>query len=155
MNYIEVRELARRFRNHPTNAESKLWEYLRDRHLHGRKFLRQHPIIYQIHKSDCFFFIPDFYCHEEKLIIELDGGIHDDREEKDFYRGNILKSLGLTILRIKNEELYDMAAVLGKISSRFRQRQGRGQKADYFLMIPIFFIKKVAFRFLLMPGYRR
>jgi very-short-patch-repair endonuclease len=120
MHYIEIKELAAKFRKNPTEAEKKLWKYIRNMKLSGRKFLRQHPIIYQIIKNDCFFFIPDFYCDKEKLIIELDGGVHDDRIEKDIHRDKILQNLGFRILHIRNEELSEMELVLSKIKQHFR-----------------------------------
>jgi len=96
-----------------------LWRYLKGKQLKGRKFLRQHPIVYQVNKRECFFFIPDFYCVDEHLVIELDGGIHDDRKEKDLHRDRILSSLGLKILRIKNEELINIESVLLRIIQQF------------------------------------
>jgi len=120
MHYLEVKKLAGRFRRNPTEAEEKLWNCLKGRQISGRKFLRQHPIIYQTYKNECFFFIPDFYCDKEKLVIKLDGGVHDDRIEKDNHRDEILKSLGLTIIRLRNEELSDIDSVLQKIQQHFR-----------------------------------
>jgi very-short-patch-repair endonuclease len=120
MHYIEIKELAARFRKNPTEAEKKLWKFIRNKKLSGRKFLRQHPVIYQIIKNECFFFIPDFYCDKEKLLIELDGGIHDDSKEKDTRRDKILHNLGFCVLRIRNEELSDIEAVLLKIERNFR-----------------------------------
>ncbi|MFH0761072.1 MAG: DUF559 domain-containing protein [Bacteroidota bacterium] len=119
MHYLEIKELASRFRRNPTKAEQKLWLYLKGKHLKGRKFLRQHPIVYQVNKRECFFFIPDFYCVSEHLVIELDGGIHDDRKEKDLQRDRILSNFGLKILRIKNEELINIESVLLRIIQQF------------------------------------
>ena len=59
----------------------------------------------------------DFYCNRARLVIELDGGIHEKSEqrEKDFNRDQIIKGLGLRVLRIRNEELFNMPSVLEKI----------------------------------------
>ncbi|HVZ97615.1 MAG TPA: endonuclease domain-containing protein [Chitinophagaceae bacterium] len=59
---------------------------------------RQHPIAN---------YVADFYCHEKKLVIELDGGVHNAEEVKkyDEYREEHLKESGLTILRFKNEQI--------------------------------------------------
>ena len=57
-------------RRNMTSSESLLWEYLKNNQL-GEKFRRQDPI---------GIYIADFYCHKHKLIIELDGGIHNDPE---------------------------------------------------------------------------
>ena len=68
---------ARELRQRMTDAESFLWLNLRNRRFHHLKFLRQHPIIYDMCNNKPFYFIADFYCAEKKLIIELDGKIHD------------------------------------------------------------------------------
>ena len=65
-------------------------------------------------------FIPDFYCHQESLIIELDGIIHESQSEKDQLRQSILEQEGYTILRFKNEELSDIPRVLETIASHFK-----------------------------------
>jgi cyclase len=85
---------AKRQRYNPTHSEMLLWEYLRNRPF-NYKFRRQHPIAQ---------FIADFYCHELKLIIEVDGSIHD--EEKiilnDIERQNYLEEKGMNFLRFTN-----------------------------------------------------
>lgn len=53
------------------------------------------------------FFIADFYCHEKKLIVEIDGGIHDQQVEEDKQREEILKKMGYSILRFKNQEVME------------------------------------------------
>jgi type I restriction enzyme R subunit len=68
---------VREFRKHPTTAEAMLWECLRGRRLNGTKFRRQHPIRR---------YVVDFYCHEHKLIVELDGEIHEHQREYDAVR---------------------------------------------------------------------
>ena len=67
--------------------------------------MRQHPVIYQVTIKGPDYFIPDFYCAEKKVVIELDGKIHDFQKDEDEFRENILKDQGLRILRIRNEEL--------------------------------------------------
>ncbi|MBS4066307.1 MAG: acetylglutamate kinase [Chitinophagaceae bacterium] len=89
---------AEELRNRMTPAEESLWRYL---HINEwkLKFRRQHPV------SN---YVVDFYCHAIKLVIELDGGIHDVEEVKriDAEREQNLKELGLTVLRFKNEEVF-------------------------------------------------
>ena len=51
------------------------------------------------------YFIADFYCAEKKLIIELDGKIHDEQKEYDENRDRILKEMKLKVIRFKNHEL--------------------------------------------------
>ncbi len=106
---------ARELRQNMTKAESCLWVYLRNRRFHNLKFLRQHPIIFQVTNLKADYFIPDFYFAEKRVIIELDGKIHEFQKDKDEFRKNILKDQGLRILRIKNEELEDINTVLRKI----------------------------------------
>ena len=117
MLYSEIRHRTRQFRKHPTDAEKHLWQYLRRRKRKGKKFLRQFPIIYESIGYEHFFFVADFYCASERLIIELDGPIHKQRIEKDERRDEILHEEGYRILRIRNEELKDMHSVLTKIDA--------------------------------------
>ncbi|HPB24547.1 MAG TPA: endonuclease domain-containing protein [Bacteroidales bacterium] len=102
-------EKAREFRDKMTDAEKILWEALRNNQFLGLKFRRQHPINR---------FVVDFYCHKYKLVIELDGNIHDLAEVKnnDEKREVELKKLGLNILRLKNYEITEsLKASLEKI----------------------------------------
>jgi very-short-patch-repair endonuclease len=66
--------------------------------LNGLKFRRQHPI---------HFYVADFYCHEKRLIIEIDGGIHEeDRiKEHDDNRTAELERLGIRVIRFTNDEV--------------------------------------------------
>jgi very-short-patch-repair endonuclease len=109
-------ELARELRQRQTEAEGILWQKLRDRKLSGLKFRRQHKIGR---------YIVDFYCAELKLVVELEGGIHDmpDQKEYDEARFEELRTKGLTILRFKNEEIkQDVQAVLQRIVETIRTR---------------------------------
>lgn len=100
---------AAELRSRMTPAEEVLWKHV---HINQwkLKFRRQHPI---------WNYIADFYCHPIKLVIELDGGIHEEEEVKrhDEERENHLKSRGITVLRFKNREvLQNIDTVLNKIS---------------------------------------
>ena len=106
---------ARTLRKNMTEAETKLWQYVRNRKFHNLKFLRQHPVIYQITNQNPNYYIADFYCSEKKVIVELDGKIHDFQKEKDEFRDSILTGMGIRILRLKNEETDDIFVALGKI----------------------------------------
>ena len=106
---------ARRLRQNMTEAEKLLWLNLRSRRLVSLKFLRQHVLIYQVSQNRPYYFIADFYCAEKKLVIEVDGKIHDFQKEEDQHREEIIKGLGLNVLRIKNEEVEDVHRVLEKI----------------------------------------
>ena len=89
---------AKELRSRTTEAEQMLWGLLRNRKLKGKKFRRQHPIAN---------YVADFYCHESKLVIELDGNLHKGAEVKkyDKQRTAELNDLGLTVLRFWNEEV--------------------------------------------------
>ncbi len=93
-------ELARTLRKIGTLHERKLWNLLKNRNLSGHKFRRQH----QIDK-----YIVDFCCIEKKLIIELDGGQHNENGiiERDIARDEFLKNEGFKILRVWNNEMDD------------------------------------------------
>ncbi|MDW8141457.1 MAG: endonuclease domain-containing protein [Candidatus Bipolaricaulota bacterium] len=104
-----IRLRARELRRETMPVESILWEYLRRRQLCGLKFRRQHPIGE---------FIVDFYCAEHKLIIELDGAIHEQQRERDQERTEILQRQGYRVLRIKNAEIeQDLEGVLQRITA--------------------------------------
>jgi very-short-patch-repair endonuclease len=119
MKYEQIKETTRKLRNNATHEEVKLWRYLRKKQLDGRKFLRQHAIIYESVGDEHFFYVPDFFCYKENLAIELDGKIHLYRKEKDTRRDEILNELGIKVLRFKNEELANIDEVLLKIKVEF------------------------------------
>jgi very-short-patch-repair endonuclease len=85
MSTPSVRARARRLRENSTDAERKLWRWLRARRLSGLKFRRQHPI---------GAFIVDFVCLERRLIIELDGGQHSTSASDDARRTRYLRKRG-------------------------------------------------------------
>ncbi|UPT66621.1 MAG: endonuclease domain-containing protein [Sphingobacteriales bacterium JAD_PAG50586_3] len=96
----KIFENARVLRKELTFAEKVLWNEIRSRKLNGYKFRRQHVIS---------LYIADFYCHESKLAIELDGGYHNtkDRIELDKLRTEVLNDFGITVLRFTNIEVLD------------------------------------------------
>lgn len=87
---------ARQLRTGQTNAENLLWSHLRGHRLLGLKFRRQQPVGE---------YIVDFFCAENRLIVELDGGQHQDRVAYDAKRDAWLKSEGYTVLRYWNNEV--------------------------------------------------
>ncbi|WP_414755704.1 endonuclease domain-containing protein [Anabaena sp. CCY 9910] len=89
-------QLAKEFRRQMTPAEKILWQHLRGNRLNGLHFRRQQII-------DGF--IADFYCHAARLVIEVDGKIHELQAEYDAERDKVLLARGLRLLRIKNEEV--------------------------------------------------
>ncbi len=89
-------EVARRLREDSTPTEATLWEALRNRRLAGLKFRRQQPIGP---------FVADFYCHQEKLVIEVDGPIHQFQKTADRQRDELLEAAGFRVLRIPSEHV--------------------------------------------------
>lgn len=87
-------EIAREFRKEPTPGEKILWGSLCGKRLDGIKFRRQQPIGY---------FVVDFYSSMYRLVVEVDGPIHESQKEADAARQEILEILGLTVLRIETE----------------------------------------------------
>lgn len=110
-----IQQLCRELRKDLTPSEKIVWEVLRNRKFENLKFTRQYPIIYNNYGERKLFFIADFYCHEKKLVIELDGKIHDFQKEYDANRDLILQELSLNVLRLKNEELENIETVFEKI----------------------------------------
>ncbi len=105
-------------RAYPTEAEEKLWNELRNRKVDGFKFRRQQPV------ED---FIPDFVCIERKLIVEVDGGYHQEKEQAEYdrQRDALLTSKGYRVIRFTNEQvLKDTADVLKSISTALATRAG-------------------------------
>lgn len=116
MKYLQIKEICRSLRQNQTPSEKLLWENFRNRKFNGMKFNRQYPIIYETtYTNEHFFFVADFYCFEKKLVIELDGPIHNFQKEKDYNRDKVIEGLGLKVLRIQNEELGNLEMVKLKI----------------------------------------
>jgi very-short-patch-repair endonuclease len=78
-----ITDLCRELRKQQTPAEAILWQHLRNMDFSGKKFLRQHPVCVQSIFGKNLYYIPDFYCHELKLVIEADGPIHLFKKEYD------------------------------------------------------------------------
>ena len=89
---------ASELRNNMTEAEEAIWKELKNRQFFKARFRRQHPID---------IFIADFYCHKHKLVVEIDGEIHNQKEiqEYDDGRTHDIEKLGIKILRFTNEEV--------------------------------------------------
>jgi very-short-patch-repair endonuclease len=89
-------EFARQLRSKQTDTESLLWSRLRAHRLFGLKFRRQQPI---------GVYVVDFLCPEKRLIVELDGGQHQERAGYDVVRDTWLESEGYIVLRYWNNEV--------------------------------------------------
>jgi very-short-patch-repair endonuclease len=95
-------QLARRFRRAPTVVEATAWQILRNRALCGLKFRRQQVIAG---------FVVDFYCPSQRLVLELDGGVHDDptQREHDRERTEVFRQLAIRVLRVPNHVVHEQA----------------------------------------------
>ncbi len=105
----ELDERARELRRNMTPAEARLWDALRAKRLAGLKFRPQHAV---------GTFVFDFYCARHRLIIEVDGDVHDEEEQAahDQMRTEHLQGCGYRVLRVRNEDVFaDLPAVLQRI----------------------------------------
>ena len=119
----ELREIAkvvcRDLRKNSTMAEKIFWEAVRNKRFNDKKFYRQYPLFYDITGRESFF-VADFYCHDEKLVVELDGKIHQYRLGEDTKRTEILNYLGVKFLLFNNDEVTNnLNAVLSKVKNYF------------------------------------
>ena len=109
----EIEAAARRLRRNMTPTEKKLWQALRGKKLGGLKFRAQHPV------GPC---ILDFYCPACKLVVELDGGVHEEQAEYDEARTRHLNEYNYRVIRFRNEEvLEDLPSVLERILEAARE----------------------------------
>lgn len=121
-------EEARELRKKQTKVEEIFWQLVRNRKFLNLKFRRQHQI---------GSYIVDFYCDEQKLIIEFDGDVHNTKEQQkhDNTRDKYLTSLGNLVLRFKNDELLkNPELVLERISAIVSPPPlGEGRGEGYFI----------------------
>ncbi|MBM4175885.1 MAG: endonuclease domain-containing protein [Ignavibacteria bacterium] len=109
--------VCRELRKNSTKAERIFWEKVRNKQFYGKKFYRQYPIFHDRTGKETFF-VADFFCHSDKLIIELDGKYHDYRLQEDSERTEILNDLGLRVIRFSNEEIVEnVSSILIKLKS--------------------------------------
>lgn len=114
-NKFDLKDRRKELRNNPTSAEDLLWQLLKGSKLEGRKFRRQHSIDR---------FIVDFYCPSEKLIVELDGSIHDidSVKKRDAMREKHLEGLGYKVVRVQNDDVFrNMHLVAAAITNTFKK----------------------------------
>ncbi len=101
---------ARQMRNHPTEAESLLWQHLRRSQILGRKFRRQEPMGP---------YIVDFLCFDPMLVIEIDGSQHTGLIAYDAERSSFLAGRGFKVIRFWNHEVL---AQTDRVREAIRQR---------------------------------
>jgi len=107
-------EAARLLRKQTTQIEEILWEKLKGKQIFGLRFRRQHPID---------LFIADFYCHKVRLVVEIDGEIHNYQMEYDIGRTAELEKFDIKVIRFSNEEvILDIEKVISKIKMTVKER---------------------------------
>jgi len=111
---VQLKEYRKELRQNLTPAEAFLWKYLKARKFEGKRFTKQHSIGH---------YIVDFYCASEKLIIELDGEIHNNTvaQENDLNRTKYLNTRGYKVIRFENKMVFEnLASVLKEIKDNFK-----------------------------------
>jgi len=106
---------AKRLRADATPSEQRLWAALRDRNFHGRKFRRQQPMGP---------FVLDFWCAEERLAVEIDGGVHHDpaQQKLDGERQKMIESLDILFIRLSADLVAkDPKTALAMIAAKFKR----------------------------------
>jgi very-short-patch-repair endonuclease len=117
---------AHSLRQRMTPAEAVLWQRLRANQLSGLHFRRQHVL---------FGFIVDFYCHETRLIVEIDGEVHSLQKEFDLQREAILSGRGLRMIRFTNQQVHqDIESIIQEITKECESRIGLAQ--DFAFQFP-------------------
>ena len=110
----EIINNARMLRENMTASEKLLWERLKAKQICGIRFRRQHPI---------FIFIADFYCHEARLVVEIDGEIHNQQIEYDDGRSAEMEKFFIKIIRFINYEVEnEIDEVIESITNAVNQR---------------------------------
>ncbi len=115
-NKTSLKDIRRDLRTESTPAEEVLWEKIRNRKFLKLKFKRQHSIGN---------YIVDFYCANPLIIIELDGSVHSENEQKqkDIYRDENLRDMNYLVFRFSNEEVLNNAkAVLQQIEAGMHKK---------------------------------
>jgi very-short-patch-repair endonuclease len=103
--------VAKQLRREMTLAERRLWKALRGNAADGFHFRRQQVIAG---------YIVDFYCNTAKLAIEVDGEVHGEQTNYDELRAGVLARNGVHVVRISNEAMYDVEAVIELIKEKIR-----------------------------------
>ena len=116
-NRKEMKPIRKYLRNHATSAEATLWNMLKQRQVGGLKFRRQHSIGK---------FVPDFYCPELKLAIELDGEQHADvvNIQFDRERDEYLNAHGITVFRYENRWVFEYPEIIKNEILEFARVKG-------------------------------
>jgi very-short-patch-repair endonuclease len=124
---------ARLLRKDSTEAEKRFWEIVRNRRFHNKKFLRQHAICFP-YMGKMRYFVADIYCAEVRLVVEIDGSIHENQQEYDAYRTELINQRAISVVRLKNEDSGFLKKIEAKLFPYFssapplfpKEREGAG-----------------------------
>jgi very-short-patch-repair endonuclease len=111
----DIFKKAKELRKDETEAEKLLWAKLNKNQIMGLQFRRQHPVNR---------FIADFYCAKLKLVIEVDGSIHElpENQDYDIGRSEILNDFGITVMRFSNDQIIeDIKGTVSQINNQVKQ----------------------------------
>ncbi|MFQ5709099.1 MAG: endonuclease domain-containing protein [bacterium] len=114
-----MKQTVRTLGKNQTRSEWIFWQAVRNRKLRGKKFLRQHPIRFKVDARQRFF-VTDFYCHEGKLVVGIDGKIHLCRKDYHELRTHMINALGIEVIRFRDEGIEtNLEAVLERDAVHF------------------------------------
>ena len=112
---------ARALRHNQTDAEIAFWNQVKDRRFHGLKFKRQHPV---------GIYFADFVCLEHHLIVEIDGGQHNDNPQ-DEVRTKYLNNSGFKVIRFWNNDiLSNIEGVTHSLTLALSRNAGEGTESN-------------------------
>jgi very-short-patch-repair endonuclease len=110
----KIMEAAKLLRENMTSPENLLWERLKGKQICGLRFRRQHPID---------IFIADFYCHEARLVVEIDGEVHNLQKDYDIGRTAEMEKYDILVIRFTNNEVItEIVEVVSKIEETVKER---------------------------------
>jgi len=105
---------AKLLRKNMTSFEEILWKRLKGNQILGLRFRRQHPID---------IFIADFYCHKARLVVEIDGAVHEQQKDYDIGRSVEMGKYDIMVIRFTNHEVKTkIEEVIRKIEETILER---------------------------------
>ncbi|NWF89014.1 MAG: DUF559 domain-containing protein [Ignavibacteriaceae bacterium] len=112
--------LCRELRKKATETEKMFWDAVRDRKFLNKKFYRQYPLFFDFFGKETFY-IADFYCHECKTVVEIDGGYHIRQKNYDQLKNEVIKTMGIKVVRFTNAEIQkNLIIVLTKLKDELK-----------------------------------
>ena len=115
-----AKQICRDLRKNQTKAELTFWDAVRNRKILGYKFYRQYPLFFDYMGKETFF-VADFFCFEKRLVIELNGKIHNYQLGRDRLREYLIYMLGIEVVRYRNDEIENnLDMVLERLKFKLR-----------------------------------